>query len=567
MIYIRTVAYNAEQTLKRAVDSILNQTYGDFKYYLCDNGSTDNGKTREIIEEYVKADNRIIPFYNEKNHVWDNNLEVITLVHDIDDEDIFCILDADDEYSVTFLEEMLAFMNEQDLDIAACGSDFINARDNISVGHRILSQNLILQGSDFANHLPVYHQFIRTIWGKLFKGKTTKKTILGIDPNEPIPRTYGNDTFFTMCALKGANRVGILAKSLHKYYISNKSTSYKFDPDRIKCDIILHEAALDLLKPYGVVSLRNLNFLYAVYYNATKDTLNVLVNSNRSILEKMQYIREVFENKYMNTVLIYVLNNDNLFHYKLLRKNLLKYLITQNNGRDSKCAHLIAEIIELMYIDFKKSISDNCFEYLIMKMPEQVECLINKDYFRILKNLDIWYKKHNKHNKDNHLITELELVALSYLDTPDDKFFDFLIEVQKKRPISSKELKIDEQIIKLLSKYPLLENLSPNLACDFNIPVRWVMRNNIFQAFDVFISIDNVYINNADLESYIMLGQNLSAFAENMDAFIYFKKMMISYFINDSRIEEATLEFDEYESLLPNDSDFAEFRKKLRKNE
>ena len=92
--------------------------------------------------------------------------------------------------------------------------------------------------------------------------------------------------FFTMCALKGANRVGILAKSLHKYYISNKSTSSNFDPDRIKCDIILHEAALDLLKPYGAVSLGNLNFLYAVYYNATKDTLNVLVNSNRSILEK-----------------------------------------------------------------------------------------------------------------------------------------------------------------------------------------------------------------------------------------------------------------------------------------
>ena len=202
MIYIRTVAYNAEQTLKRAVDSILNQTYGDFKYYLCDNGSTDNGKTREIIEEYAKADNRIIPFYNEKNHVWDNNLEVITLVHDIDDEDIFCILDADDEYSVTFLEEMLAFMNEQDLDIAVCGNDFINAGDNKLVGYRILSQNLILQGNDFANHLPVYHQFIRTIWGKLFKGKTTKKTILGIDPNELIPRTYGNDTFFYYVCFK-----------------------------------------------------------------------------------------------------------------------------------------------------------------------------------------------------------------------------------------------------------------------------------------------------------------------------------------------------------------------------
>ncbi len=563
MIYILTIAYNAEKTLKRAVESILNQTYGEFQFYLCDNGSTDNGKTRKIVEEYAKADKRIVPFYNEKNHVWDKNFRIITLAHDIDDEDFYCTLDADDEYDVTFLEEMLAFMNEHDLDMAACGSDFIKAGDNKIVGHRLLSQNLILQGNGFADNLPLYHQFIRTIWGKLYKGKMTKKTFLGIDPNDPIPRAYGNDTFFTICALKGANRAGILAKSLHKYYISEKSNSYNFHPDRIKCDIILHEAALDLLKPYGEVSLGNLNFLYAVYYNATKDTLNVLVNSNLPILEKMQFIREAFISKYMKTTLIYVLNNNDLFQFKLLRKDILKYMITQNGASDSQGAHLIAEIIDLMYIDFQKSISDNCFEYLIMNMPEQVECLINKDYSKVLKNLNIWNKKHNK---DNHLVTELELVALSYLNIPDDEFFNFLIEVQKKRPVSSKVLQVDEQIIKLLSKYPLLENLSSNLARVFNIPVRLVMRNNISQAFDVFISIDNVYINNADLESYIMLGQNLSAFAENMDAFIYFKKMMISYFINESRLEDATQEFDEYESLLPNDSDFAEFRKKLRKS-
>ena len=41
MIYIRTFAYNAEKTLERAVDSILNQTYADFTYYLMDHGSTD----------------------------------------------------------------------------------------------------------------------------------------------------------------------------------------------------------------------------------------------------------------------------------------------------------------------------------------------------------------------------------------------------------------------------------------------------------------------------------------------------------------------------------------------
>ena len=34
MIYVRTCAYNAEKTLRRAMDSILNQTYGELTYYV-----------------------------------------------------------------------------------------------------------------------------------------------------------------------------------------------------------------------------------------------------------------------------------------------------------------------------------------------------------------------------------------------------------------------------------------------------------------------------------------------------------------------------------------------------
>lgn len=563
MIYIRTVAYNAEQTLKRAVDSILNQTYDEFKYYLCDNGSTDNGKTRKIVEEYAKSDNRIMPFYNQKNHVWDNNLEIITLVHDIEDEDFFCILDADDEYNVTFLEEMIAFMNKQDLDIAACGSDFINAGDNKLVGRRILSQNLILQGNDFANHFTVYHQFIRTIWGKLFKGKATKKTILGIDPNDPIPRSYGNDTFFTMCALKGANRVGILAKSLHKYYISNQSTSYNFHPERIKCDIILHEAALDMLKPYGEISIMNQSFLNAVYYNATKDTLNVLFNSSLPILKRMQLIREVFTSKYMRAVLIDVLNNDDMFHYKLFRQNILEYIISQNDARNSKGAHLVAEIIELMYIDFKKPISDNCFEYLIKKMPVIVEYMLLKDYSRILESLRTWFRRHNP---DVPSLTELEIFANTCLDKSDEEIFKLLVDIKKCRPQSSKALDINSQICKLIENYPLLRNMSADLLADFQESIYFVIKKDYRQALDKFIIIKDVEINDKDVEAYILFSQNLSATAEDTGVFIYFKKVWISFLIECSRIEEASDELDEYMSILSDDEDFAELQKKIQRN-
>jgi len=104
-IIIYTPAYNAEKTLRRAVDSILNQTHKEFIYYLLDNASTDG--TYEIIKEYAKNDKRIIPLHNEINWVGNGIYEVLK---NYGKDCYFCALDADDEYTPNFLEKMLFFI-------------------------------------------------------------------------------------------------------------------------------------------------------------------------------------------------------------------------------------------------------------------------------------------------------------------------------------------------------------------------------------------------------------------------------------------------------------------------
>ena len=71
MIYIRTCAYNAAKTLKRTIESILQQTYQDFEYHILDNGSTD--RTGNIIREYAKQDKRIVPYFNKVNRAFQEN--------------------------------------------------------------------------------------------------------------------------------------------------------------------------------------------------------------------------------------------------------------------------------------------------------------------------------------------------------------------------------------------------------------------------------------------------------------------------------------------------------------
>ncbi len=57
--------YNGEKYLAEQIESILSQTYMDFRLLISDDKSSDN--TRSIIENYAQKDSRIYYFYQEKN--------------------------------------------------------------------------------------------------------------------------------------------------------------------------------------------------------------------------------------------------------------------------------------------------------------------------------------------------------------------------------------------------------------------------------------------------------------------------------------------------------------------
>lgn len=57
IVTIIVPVYNVDKYLKRCIDSILCQTFCDWKLLLIDDGSTD--KSASICDEYVKLDTRI----------------------------------------------------------------------------------------------------------------------------------------------------------------------------------------------------------------------------------------------------------------------------------------------------------------------------------------------------------------------------------------------------------------------------------------------------------------------------------------------------------------------------
>lgn len=57
--------YNGEKYLREAIDSVLDQTFGDFEFLIIDDASTDS--TSGILKEYAQKDNRIVLNRNDRN--------------------------------------------------------------------------------------------------------------------------------------------------------------------------------------------------------------------------------------------------------------------------------------------------------------------------------------------------------------------------------------------------------------------------------------------------------------------------------------------------------------------
>jgi glycosyltransferase involved in cell wall biosynthesis len=113
-------AYNAGDYVRQAIDSVLNQTYGNIELLIADDCSTDH--TRTIIDSY--PDKRIKRFHNGENQGY---LKTTNLLFDHAKGELITFQDADDWSDVSRIEILY---NEFAQDAAlGCIGSFVNKVD------------------------------------------------------------------------------------------------------------------------------------------------------------------------------------------------------------------------------------------------------------------------------------------------------------------------------------------------------------------------------------------------------------------------------------------------------
>lgn len=295
------LAYNTKETyLRKAVESVLNQTEKSLIFFIQDNGSTD--KTKDILREYADKDSRIILFRNEINcavteQEHEERQKLFEKYFVEAGTEYFAVIDSDDYYKLGFLEVMYAEAKRTDADIIMCGTTHINEEETQVIMKR-LPPDFCLPGEKLSDEgfIQLYAT-VRTLWGKLYSRRLWETYWYLLDRERPTKLTNGIDTYVMLSLLSKVKNVVSINKSLHYFRIRNKSLYHSsLNINRINEGEILFTKGMEYSKVLGICNEKVVTFLCNVYHNHIIDLLNILCLSKEMEIDtKVEYIRKILE--------------------------------------------------------------------------------------------------------------------------------------------------------------------------------------------------------------------------------------------------------------------------------
>ena len=269
--------YNVEKYLGKCLDSLLRQTYQDFKIIIVNDGSPDN--CQEIIDEYKKNyPNKIDAYIKDNGGLSDARNYGLKYVN----SEYVCFVDSDDYVEDNLLERCIETIEKDNSDLV----HFNYCRDNYESGEieniytRIKAGIYSLKND---NYILAYSA--NAAWNKLYK------TSLFKDNNIEFPKgLLYEDLATTTRLLPLCKRVSYIDDVLYHYQVSRSGQIMSKVSDDI---ITVCKYVVEYYKEKNIFDEYYSELYYLCHINIIDFLRNLRNAEDKKLIEK--YIDEAFD--------------------------------------------------------------------------------------------------------------------------------------------------------------------------------------------------------------------------------------------------------------------------------
>lgn len=169
-ICIIVPVYRVEPYLRQCIDSILAQTFTDYKLILVDDGSPDN--CGAICDDYASKDNRIVVIHQENRGVSAARNAGLDWMFAKCDSEWLAFVDSDDWIIPTYLETLHRYTSAPEVDVVATNyTVFSDEQELKNVPQNVVNANTV-SGREACSKIYLRDDTVCVcVWGKLFRRK------------------------------------------------------------------------------------------------------------------------------------------------------------------------------------------------------------------------------------------------------------------------------------------------------------------------------------------------------------------------------------------------------------
>ncbi len=319
MISVVIPVYNTEPYIKKCLDSVIYQTYGDLEIILIDDGSTDGSP--QICDEYAAKDDRIRVYHLSNGGVSAARNYAIGQCNG----EWISFVDSDDWLDLDMYKKMTDLAQSCGADTVCCGAwqGDEEATEIRHIWRRFAEQVYVYEKKDALGG--VIEQS-GTLWNKLLSSRYAKECRFHEDIR------YAEDTLFLAEYLLRSNRV-VATKDPLYYYRYNRAGNVVSSR--------LNDRHLDYIKAtkqiYDILAVNN-----GVYEGLERsiDTIIRILALVENVKRDSLYVTEVQEfARYINP------SKMRLFPQKVSVKQLSKVLMVILASNCTKLAVLYAKFL------------------------------------------------------------------------------------------------------------------------------------------------------------------------------------------------------------------------------